>query len=37
MQHEGVGIAAKLGDEEWHPLRHQSGNERHIAGKPIEL
>ena len=37
MQHKGVGIGAKLGDDERHPLRHQPGNEGDVAGQAIEL
>ena len=37
MQHEGVGIAAEFSHNEGHSLSHQAGDERHIAGKPVEL
>jgi hypothetical protein len=37
MKHEGVGISAKLGNNEWHPLRHQAGDKGHVARKAIEL
>jgi hypothetical protein len=37
MQHKGIGIAAQLGDDEWHPLSHQTGHEGDIARQPIEL
>jgi hypothetical protein len=35
VQHEGIGIPAQLGYDEGHALRHQPGNERYVAGKPI--
>ena len=37
MQHEGVGIAAEFGDDEWHPLGHQPGDEGHVAREPVQL
>jgi hypothetical protein len=37
MQHEWIGIAAQLGDDERHALGHQAGNERDVTGKPIEF
>ena len=37
VQHEGIGIGAKLGDDERHALRHQPGDEGDIAGEPVEL
>ena len=37
MQHEWVGIGAKLGDDERNPMRRQAANEMHVAGQPTEL
>ena len=37
MQHERVRIGAKLGDDERHPLCHQAGDERHVAGQAAQL
>ncbi len=37
MQHERVGIGAKLRGDEWHPRGHQPGDEGDVAGQPIEL
>jgi hypothetical protein len=31
MQHKGIGIAAQLGDDEWHPLGHQAGHEGDVT------
>ena len=33
----GIGIAAEFGHDERHALRHQAGDERHIARQPVEL
>ena len=30
-------IAAQLGDNEWHPMRHQPRDEMNIAAQPVEL
>jgi hypothetical protein len=35
MQDEGVHIRAKLGDNEWHPLCHQAGDEMNVAAQAI--
>jgi hypothetical protein len=32
-----IGIGAKLGDDERHPLDHQPGDERHVTGQPAKL
>ena len=37
VQHERIGIAAQLGNDERHALRHQTGHERDVAGEPVEL
>ena len=37
VQHERVGIGAQLGDHERHLVRHQAGDEMHIARQPVEL
>ena len=37
MKHEGVGISAKLGNNEWHPLRHQAGYKGNVARQAVEL
>ena len=37
MQHEWVGIGSEFGDDEGHTLRHQAGNEGHVAREPVEL
>jgi len=37
MQHERVGVGAKLCHEERDTLRHQAGNEMHVARETIEL
>ena len=37
MQHEGVGVEAKLGDNERHSVRHEAGDEGHIAREAVEL
>src|SRR5262249_31673538 len=37
MQDEGVHVRAKLGDNEWHPLCHQAGDEMDVAAQTIEL
>src|SRR5262245_24946434 len=37
MQREWIHVLAERGDDERHPLRHQSGDERDVAGKPVEL
>ena len=37
MQHERIGISTQLGDDERDALRHQAGNEGHIAREPVEL
>jgi hypothetical protein len=37
MQDEGVHIRAKLGDNEWHPLCHQAGDEMNVAAQTVEL
>jgi hypothetical protein len=34
---KGICVRSKLGNDEWHTLRHQAGNEGHVAGKAIEL
>jgi hypothetical protein len=35
VEHERVGITTQLGDDERHPLGHQAGNLRDVAGKPV--
>jgi len=37
VQHERVGVAPQFGDDERHPLRHQAGDERHVAREAVEL
>ncbi len=37
MQHKGIGVAAQFGNDEGHPLSHQTGDKGHIAGKPVQL
>ena len=37
VQHERVGVGAQLGDDERHALRHEAGDERHVARQPVEL
>jgi hypothetical protein len=37
MQHERIGVAAKLCDDERHLVRHQAGNEMHIARQAVKL
>jgi hypothetical protein len=37
MQDEGVHVRAKLGDNEWHPLCHQAGDEMNVAAQAVEL
>ena len=37
VQHEGIGIRSEFGHDEWHALRHQAGNEGHVAREAIEL
>lgn len=37
MQHEGISIRTKLGNNEWRPLRHQAGDEVNIAAQAIQL
>ena len=37
VQHERIGVGAELGDDERRPVRHQPGDEMHVAGQPIEL
>src|SRR5215207_4670860 len=32
-----IGVPAQLGHNERHPLSHQAGNKRYIAGKAINL
>ena len=34
MQHEGISIASKLCDDEWHSLCHKARHERHV---PLHL
>lgn len=37
VQHERVRVGAKLGHDEGHPLRHQPGDKRHVAGQAVPL
>ena len=37
VQHERVGIGTELGDDEWHALGHQAGDEGDVAREAIEL
>jgi hypothetical protein len=37
VQHEGIGIGPEFGGDEWHPLRHEAGNEGHVPRQAIEL
>ena len=37
MQDEGVHVRTKLGDNEWHPLCHQAGDEMNVAAQTVEL
>ena len=37
VQHKRVGVRAELGNDKWHALGHQAGNEGNVARKPIEL
>jgi len=37
VEHEGVGVGPELGDDEGDALRHEAGDEGHVAGEPIEL
>ena len=37
VQDERVHIRAKLGDNEWHPLCHQAGDEMDVAAQTVEL
>jgi hypothetical protein len=37
VQDERVHIRAKLGDNEWHPLCHQAGDEMNVAAQTVEL
>jgi|SRR5882762_7249809 hypothetical protein len=37
MKHEGIGITAKLGDDEGHSLGHQAGHKGHVARQAVEL
>jgi hypothetical protein len=37
VQHERVGVGSEFGDDERHPLSHEAGDERHVAGQAIEL
>jgi hypothetical protein len=37
VQHERINGWAELGDHEGHALRHQAGNERHVARQRVEL
>jgi hypothetical protein len=32
-----VDVRAELGDHEGHALRHEAGNERHVAREPVEF
>jgi hypothetical protein len=37
MEHEWIGVPAKLSDYEWHTLSHQAGNEGNVARKSVQL
>jgi hypothetical protein len=37
VQHEGIGISAQFCDDEGRSVCHQTGDEMHIAGKPVQL
>jgi hypothetical protein len=37
VKHEGIGIPAKLGNDEGHSLSHQAGDKRYIARQPIQF
>jgi len=37
VEHEGIGIGAKLCHNERHLLRHQAGDEGDVARGPVEL
>jgi hypothetical protein len=37
MQHERVGVGAKLGNDERNPMSHQPADEMHVSGQPVEL
>jgi hypothetical protein len=37
VQGERVDVAAERSDDERHPLRHQTGDERHVSRQAIEL
>ena len=37
VQRERVDVAAQRGDDERHPLRHQTCNERDVTAEPVEL
>ena len=37
VEHEGICIAPSLATMKGHALRHQAGDEGHVAGEPVEL
>ena len=37
VQHERIDVGAEFGDHGGHPLRHQPGNEMHVAAQPVGL
>jgi hypothetical protein len=37
VQHERVSIGSQLGNNEWHPLRHEAAYEMYVAAQAIEL
>jgi hypothetical protein len=37
MQHEGIGVPSQFGNDEWHPLSHEAGDEGNVAREAIEL
>ncbi len=37
MQHEGINIAPQLRHQKRHPVRYETGHERHVARQPVEL
>jgi len=37
FQHGCASICANLGDDEWHPSRHETGDEGNVAQGPLVL
>ncbi len=37
MQHERIGIGSEFGNDKGNTLRHQPGDEGHVARQPVQL